>query len=188
MTVRAKIPVVWNGLGGLPGVSIFYSSTTNAVAAVAALTTFFNAVKGAFPNGVTWDLPSSGDTFEDTDGGLSGIWTGATGGQVTGTGGSGGYAAGVGARIQWNTGAIINRRRVRGSTFMVPLITAAYDSNGTIASSHLGTMTSAANALVTTDTLMVWHRPSPGGSDGALIDVVTGTVADKVSTLRSRRT
>lgn len=188
MTVRAKIPVVWNGLGGFPGVSVFYSSTANAVTAVAALTTFFTAIKGLFPTGLTWDLPSSGDTFEDTDGSLSGVWTGATGSQVTSTGGVTSYAAGVGARVQWTTGAVINRRRVRGSTFLVPLLGSSYENNGTIAPSPLGTMTSAVNALVVSDQTMIYHRPSPGGSDGALIDIVSGIVPDRVATLRSRRT
>lgn len=175
-------------MGGLPGLSVFYSSTPNAVTAVAALTTFFNAIKGLFPGAVTWDLPSSGDTFEDTDGSLSGIWTGATGGQITATGANTAYAAGVGGRVQWHTTAVIGRRRVRGSTFLVPLLGSQYDTNGTLSASCMGTLTSAVNALVTADQLMVWHRPSPGGSDGAMIDVVSGIVPDKVSTLRSRRT
>src|SRR6188508_3456659 len=120
MPVIARIPVVWNGLPGFPGVSVFYSTSANAVTAVAALATFFNAIKGSFPTGLTWDLPASGDTLNDADGGLSGVWTGATPGTVTATGGVAGYAAGVGARVEWTTGAVINRRRVRGSTFMVP--------------------------------------------------------------------
>jgi len=188
MVVMAKIPVVWDGLTGLPGVSVFYSTSANAVTAVAALTTFFNAIKAQFPSQLSWTLPSSGDTITDTDGSLNGSWTGATGSVIASTGGAGAYAAGCGARVQWNTVAVIGRRRVRGSTFLVPLYGTKYDTNGTIDNTALGVFQSAANALVVADQLGVWHRPSPGGSDGAFVDVTTAVVADKVSTLRSRRT
>ena len=46
--------------------------------------------------------------------------------------GQGGFAAGVGARVVWETGAVRNGRRVRGSTFVVPIWSSAYETNGTL--------------------------------------------------------
>jgi hypothetical protein len=45
------------------------------------------------------------------------------------------YVAGVGARIVWQTGNIRRRRKVQGSTFLVPLESTTFDTNGLVASS-----------------------------------------------------
>lgn len=180
--------MVWDGLPGFPGVSVHYSSTTDVVAAVAALTTFFNASKGNHPTGLTWQLPSSGDTINEDNGQLTGAWTGATGSTIAANGGPGVYAAGAGFRVKWLTGGIGAHRRITGSTFMVPLLGSLYDTNGTIAAGTVSTTQTAANALVAAGVLKVWHRPPPGGSGGVLWPIIAAQVPDKVATVRSRRT
>ena len=179
---------MWDGLPGLPGLSVHYAATADAVAAVAALTTFFNAIKGNHPTGLSWQLPSSGDTIDSGTGALTGGWTGATGSTIAANGGPGVYAAGAGMRVTWPTAGIGAHKRIVGSTFLVPLLGSLYDTNGTIAAGTVTTTQTAANAVVASAKVQIWHRPSPGGSDGALWPMLSATVPDKVATLRSRRT
>lgn len=183
----AKIPVVWDGLPGLPGVGVYYAAAADAVAAVAALNTFFNAIKGNHPTGLTWQTPASGDTIDEADGHLVGSWSGAAGSTVAANGGPGVYAAGAGMRVKWNSNGIAAHRRIIGSTFLVPLLGSLYDTNGTIAAGTVTTTQTAANTLVATNLLKIWHRPPPGGVTGLAHLILSANVPDKVATLRSRR-
>jgi len=181
-----RIEVVWAGLTGLPGVTVIHSldSVSGALAAIRA---FFNSISGVFPTGLTWSFPNSGDVFESTTGVLTGGWSDTAVSNVTGAGVST-YAAGTGAFVRWQTGAIVGGRRLRGRTFLAPMDKDSYDASGTIVDSRVTTMQTAANTLVATGTMNVWHRPTtPGGSDGALHVVTAATVADQVTALRSRR-
>lgn len=188
MATLAKIPVIWDGLPGLPGLSMFYSTPTGVVTTVVALKAFFTSIQVYFPPSLTWGFPTGGDEFDDADGELVGGWTGGAGGQVVGTGGSTIYASGCGARVRWNTTTIVDGRRVNGSTFLVPLINTAYDTNGTINNTAVAAILTAANTLVTAGDTVVWHRNDKGAANGSSHAVLAATVPDKVSTLRSRRT
>jgi hypothetical protein len=187
MAIIARIPVVWDGLPGLPGVSVFYSAGTDSSAAVAALTTFFNAIKGSVPASLSWQIPSGGDTLDETDGTLFGSWTGASGTVISSTGGAGTYAAGVGFRVKWLTNGIAAHKRVTGSTFIVPLLGSLYDSNGTIAAAQVTAGQTAANALVAAGVMKIWHRGSVANPTGVAHLMQGAVLPDKVATLRSRR-
>lgn len=178
---------MWDGLPGLPGLSVHYAATADVVAAVAALTTFFNAIKGNHPTGLTWQLPTSGDTINETTGALTGAWTGAAGSTIAANGGPGVYAAGAGMRVKWLTGGIGAHKKIVGSTFLVPLLGSLYDTNGTIAAGTVSTTQTAASALASSAKVQIWHRPPKGGSSGVLWPMLGAQVPDKVATLRSRR-
>ena len=186
MATIARVPVTWTGLPGLPGVSVFYWDFSTA-ADLSALNTFFTAVRGLFADALSWSIPGSGDNIDDTDGTLNGSWVATGSGTITGNGGGGSYPAGVGTRIRWNTSAIVDGRRVRGSTFMVPLLGSSYDISGTIGSTPLTTLRNAADALAANGGLLIWSRNQPGSTDGVSSPVVSATVPDQVATLRSRR-
>jgi hypothetical protein len=106
---------------------------------------------------------------------------------------TGGYAAGVGASIQLNTGDVRNGRRVKGRIFVVPLSGASFAPDGTLVDTVRNDLTTAAGNLLSGLNLagtdwQVWRRPSTvGASDGELIDVSSVTVADKAAWLRTRR-
>jgi len=185
MATLRRIPVTWTGLTGLPGVSVFYAAS--AVDAAANIDTFLSAVATRFPNGLTWSCPASGDTIDDTTGHLNGTWTGGTVIVRSGAGGSSGYAAGVGVAVQWLTGGLVNSRRLKGRTFLCPLLASEFQSDGTIAAATMTAITNAANTLATAGVLQIWHRPSPGGSDGVSSVTVGASVPDRVTALRSRR-
>ncbi len=184
-----RTQVVWSGdvvTGG--GLTTFYSDEGIGTPVLANLVTFFNAIKALFPGGITWTIPDGGDLIDEASGALTGTWSESGGGVVTSTGGTSPYVAGVGARAVWRTSAIRGGRRVRGSTFLLPLLTTQYDASGTIGPTALSTLENAAQTLLGSATSIgVWSRPRPGLS-GALVPIDSVSVPDKVSWLRSRRT
>lgn len=180
-----RLRVTWNGLGGLPGLSTFYYGV--ATPNVSDCVAFFNAIKASFPTGLSWDIPSSGDEIDDATGQLTGGWTGSGGGTVAATGGASNYAAGVGTRVRWDTLVVTGGRRVRGSTFLTPLIVGSFDGSGTIATATLTTLQTAASTFAASGVAKgIWHRPV-NGAGGLYCAINTGTVPDKVTMLRSRR-
>lgn len=185
MTTMRRLRVSWNGLGGLPGLSTFYYGV--ATPNVSDAVTFFNAIKALFPTGLSWDIPSSGDEIDDATGELTGGWIGSGGGSVAATGGSGNYAAGVGTRIRWDTLVITGGRRVRGGTFLAPLLGSCFDSSGTVNNANLVTLQAAASAFAASGVAKgIWHRPV-NGSGGLYAAINSAVIADKVTMLRSRR-
>jgi hypothetical protein len=183
-TIR-RYRVLWGGLSGLPGYSLFYATSAGALAS--DLVTFFNAVKAVFPSPLSWDIPISGDTLDDATGTINGGWTDVSGGVVTSVT-AGAYAAGVGAYASYGTAAIVNGRRLRGRTFLAPLIANGFDSSGTISSSYLAVLSPAVSTLAASGKMVVWHRPTVAApSSGSSSLVTSGTVPDQVTALRSRR-
>lgn len=184
MATIQRIPVVWTGVTGLPGVSIFFG--VNAGTANADLKTFFGAIKAAFPTGLSWAIPGAGDTLDSTTGGLVGTWSNAGGaGSVLATG-PGAHAAGTGAYVNWHTSTVLGRRRVMGRTFLAPMSFDSYDAQGTIVAVTLSTLQAAATALQTAGQTIVWARPRVGGGSAA-VTPSAAVVPDQVTSLRSRR-
>lgn len=186
MTTMRRVKVEWNGLGGLPGLSTFYYGVASPN--VSDLVTFFTTLRPLFPTSLTWNIPQSGDELDDATGALTGGWLGSGGGSVTANGGNLPYAAGVGARVQWNTGIIVGRRRVRGTTFLAPMLGSKFDSSGTIDSAALTTLQVACSTLAASGVAKgIWHRPV-NGTGGQYCAINDAIVPDRVTSLRSRRT
>ena len=186
MTDLQRIRVELTGGPGLPGVSTFYSEVAvpSAVADVAA---FYDAIKANMPTSVSARILSSGDIIDDADGSLVGSWSEGSDTVVTGTSGVA-YGAGSGVAVQWNTNGIRNGRRVRGRTFLVPLTADVLQTDGTVANSARAGIETAANTLAGGGQLYVWSRPGVGGSPaGASNLILSATVPDRVTALRSRR-
>ena len=185
MTTIRRVIVNWQTGAGGPGVSVFYSPFgTDSTVALAA---FFNGMKSSFPPVVTWNIPAAGDVLTVENGAVTGAWIGGTAATITGTG-SAQYFAGTGAYVRWITGAVHNRRKVYGRTFLCPVINAGADSDGTIGSGTLAAIQSAATTLAATSGLMIWSRPtSTTANDGAAFPVVGAVAPDKTTSLKSRR-
>jgi len=178
-----RIKVVWSGLTGLPGLSVFYGDAGGS--ANADIKTFFTSIAALFPTPLTWTIPGNGDLVDDATGTLTGIWTNTGGGGTVNAAGSPPYAAGVGAYVNWETSGIVNGRRVKGRTFLLPLFNSAYDNSGTIVNAYVTTLQTAATALVTAGSTLVWHRPGTG--TGSSFQPGAATVPDQVTSLRTRR-
>lgn len=188
MANLARVRVVWTGspvIGG--GVSTFYVSEA-ATGFVADLRAFFETCKNVISTGTLIDVESSGDLIDVATGALSGSWSDTGAAQVVALG-SGAYVAGTGARVSWATSGIRNGRRVRGTTFLAPLIGAAFDADGTPAASVITTISGAANTLraALPGELQIYSRPS-GGLPGQASTVIDSSVPNQASWLRSRRT
>ena len=188
MTDLARVRVAWQGWPGSPGVSTFYLGGTPTQAQIDGIRAFFNSIVGSLPAGLTVTVPQSGDTIDDVSGLITNAWSvGTAPTNVTGTG-AGNYAGNAGAVIHWLTSSVINRRRVRGRTFLVPLVSTSYDTSGSLSTTMISTLNSAGTALQAAlgPNFRVWHRPLNGISGGSA--VVNGfRVPDLAVSLRSRR-
>lgn len=184
-----RLRCAWQGTGiEGPGLTTFYAEADGTLAIQVGASGFFDAVKGMIPSGTTITIPAGGDVIDEATGQLTGTWGGSSSTTITATG-TGTFAAGVGARVVWETSAIRGGRRVRGSTFIVPCTIAAYEANGTITSGTLTLMQNGISAMLAQvpTQMRVWSRPRPGLA-GAAVQVERGVAPDKVSWLRSRRT
>lgn len=165
----------------------FYSNAIGS-GLPADILAFLNGIKANVPGNVTFTVPSGGDLIRDTDGELVGSWTTTGGGTVVGTG-VGGFAIGVGARIKWTTSGVVNGRRVRGSTYLVPLMAGSFETDGRVRAATITSLSTPLSALVTAQSgkLVIWSRPV-GTRVGSSHVVTAGTIPSNPSTLRSRRT
>jgi hypothetical protein len=185
MATRKYVCTWQTGTQGGSGLSVFYSAFGTDM--TPALNTFWGAVKATFSDEVSVTVPANGDVFDESTGLLTGAWTAGT--TSTNTGSShGAYAAGTGAFVKWNTATVIGGHRVKGRTFIAPILAAGFDTNGTIVGGYLTIIQNAANTLAATGQMLIWHRPpvigAPGGATAA---VVSATVPDKTTSLASRR-
>jgi hypothetical protein len=197
-----RVRCVWTGIPSGAGVSTFYfgSGTTN----MAALLAYFNSATAACPNGVKVTVPIVGDQVDETTGKITGSWTGSGGGQVTGIGGAGSYAAQSGVVVDWLTSLVLDGRRRQGRTFIVPVIPSQFDTDGTISTGVLTQQLGYATTLIAAyaGEMKIFVRPLASqtakpdnippikariGHVGAAAQVIAARVPDFVATLRSRR-
>jgi hypothetical protein len=201
MATLNRVRVAWTGLTGLPGVSTFYfgSSTTD----MTGLKAFFTSMVAYVPSGITWTIPSLGDSINDTDGKINGSWIGTNGGQVLAGASNSNWSGVSGLAIGWQSGLIVNGRRVQGRTFFVPTGNIVYQSDGTIVDATRTTIIGNANALIAAyaGEMKVFSRPFPGRAAdpgppikpaiparvGVGAQVIAAKVPDKAVVLRSRR-
>lgn len=195
----ARMRVVWSGAattGG--GVSTFYFRTIPPAGAPAAVAAFFTAIKGFWTADQSWTIPNTGDVIDDADGSLVSSWTSGSSSVVTGTASGHNWAQGVGTRVTWPTGAVMDGHRVIGATYLTSMNAIEFQTDGTLQAGTVAAIQAAGVTLIgAAPNLSVWHRPitakplhvppipfRAGGSANA----TTCVVPDKTSWLRSRRT
>jgi hypothetical protein len=180
-----RVRVLWQNWPGAPGYTNHYVGSN--VLAQTAIRAFYDGVKAYLPTGLTVQVPSSGDQVNEATGDITGVWTGAAQAVVSG-GGAAAYAGATGACVNWRTGNIINGRRPMGRTYLVPLVSTAFETNGTLGSTAVTTIQNVATQLITdlAGELKIWHRPSTLGP-GSNVTVITAQVPDMAAVLRTRR-
>lgn len=183
MATIDRAVIVWTGFPGAPGYSTFYAAPGGAV--LSMLRDFFEGIKGMLPSSVHITFPSTGDQINDDTGELVGSWSGSTPTPVDGTSVVG-YTAPAGICVNWNTSGIVRGRRVRGRTFLVPVV--ADEPDGTPAPLTVSTINTQALLLVSSSAgaLKIWSRPV-NGVGGTSHSVNGAMVRDSFSVLRSRR-
>jgi hypothetical protein len=170
-----------------PGVSTFHF-LPDAPGVVAAVKSLFEQARNYTPGSVTWTIPNGGEVIDVATGQATSSWTQTGGGTVNGEG-QNQYAAGVGGRIVWQTAGFNNGRRVRGSTFLVPMSANLYDIDGTfLPAVVIGMQSRIDTVLGSLDGDMVVWSHKAGTLTGSTSVITSGALADRTSWLRSRRT
>lgn len=192
-----RMTMPWSNFPGAPGYTNFHFRLIGDITTelkdetMTKVRAFFQSWASFLPSGVTISMPSQFEEIDLATGELTGVESVTPAADVVGSASSAPYSPAVGACVTWDTQGFINGRRIRGRTFMVPLApTSSFQSDGTLAVAGLTTMRAAAATLANATTgiaLGVWHRPSPGGSDGTWSLVTGSNVIDKTAVLRSRR-
>jgi len=193
MAAYGRVLTRWVGGPSSPGLTVmnFRRNTGSYTDAVTAVRAFWAALASYLPTAYTLTVDPLVEEHESSDGSITGTWTAGTApADVVGTGATA-WAAGVGFRVTWDTGAVVNGHRVKGRTFIIPVLPANYDSSGTIAAATITAVNTAATNLRTAASggstpLVIYTKAGPRGP-GALTDVSTGVVPDQVAVLRGRR-
>lgn len=188
-----RITTVWSGFQGGPGYTNFFFTGDGSGGAAAdsraQVVAFFNGIANSLPSDVVWTVEGEAAVIDEVTGSITGYVMAEENPTPGGGGMSGGYSAASGAVVTWNTAGVVNGRRVRGRTFVVPLGGGAYQSDGTLATTTIAALQDAASALVGTlfdSGFGVWSRPGTSGG-GTFWEVTGFRVPDMSAVLRSRR-
>lgn len=193
-----KFTAQWSGFAGAPGYSNFFARDFSGGAPDQAmadgfltkLDTWLDAWAGFLPVNVSVLVNAQVEVIEETTGALEGFFNVTPDFSRSGSS-TDNWSAASGACVNWYTPLVRNGRRLRGRTFMVPLYGAAYQSDGTLNNTMLGTLRTATNTFISqtgAGDMGVWGRPTaPGASDGVWAACSSMTINDKVAVLRSRR-
>lgn len=190
-----KITAIWNGWGGGPGYTAFYfgehgdiTQLNNAAARVRA---FFFSLAACIPTPISVTIaPTSLEIIEGSGEIVDEIALGVVPAPVAGAGGTT-FSSVSGACVIWRTASHVNGRLLRGKSYIVPMSSTCYDTDGSLLATRLTELRNAATVLATpggvpaTD-LVVWHRPT-AGAGGSFATVTTASVKDQAAVLRSRR-
>jgi hypothetical protein len=185
--------VGWGTGGPNPGVSVFHARISGANTSAQAgqaladrCRTFFDAIKGLVAGTPTWTFPAETVELNVNTGQLEEVDQITAPANVVGSS-STAYSAPSGARIEWRTDAVVAGRRLRGRTFIVPLLAGAYDVQGTLSTATLTALNTAATNFRDTSVFTacqpaVWSR-----THGILADITSSLTPDEAAVLRSRR-
>lgn len=198
----ALVRTEWSGTSGGPGVTqmAVYGDVggawgaSSSQAAVNAVRQFWDSLKALLPDELKLQVSPVIDDYDTVSGDLVGSYVAATAPvQVVGTSAQS-YVGGAGAKITWNTGQIRNGKRVKGSTFIVPIASTVFGPTGTVSAGSILTINTAAAAMLSQlaaggSTMAVWSRPGPPSKPraGFSTQVISGTCNVKSAILRGRR-
>jgi hypothetical protein len=180
----------WSGTTGGPGVTVFNArrglgSPGFPQQFADAVRPFFSALTGRVPNEVSWSFPGEVLEYDTVTGKLIEVYPVTAPANVVATS-TGGYSHASGGRVDWHTQAIVNGKRLRGRSFIVPMAGSEFGPDGVLTAGARSALTNAANGLITAMAgpggLVVWSR-----THGIVADVESASVVAKGSVLRTRR-
>lgn len=192
-----RITARWNGFPGAPGYSNFYFASgaldggllgEEAELFAGRVADAFDVMSNQLPSTVSIEIEPEA-TVLDSDTGVASDFVNLDVPDPVSGATEHRFAGPVGAVVTWRTDDLRNGRRIRGRTFLVPLTSAAFDSDGTLTSAARGRVDEFATTLrggVGDGDLGVWSRPV-NGSGGVFASVTGHTVPDMAAVLRSRR-
>jgi len=192
MRVRALII----GPGGLPGVHTTYwngaSSTpisADALDVSGRVQAFWNSFKLQLAAGVsiTFNLPV--DVLNSATGALENQLAGGSPATVVATG-TGELPKATMVLLRYNTGVVLNRRLLRGRSFIGPLAVATNTAGTVLPATNTALLTAAGflGTGATASVNVVWHRPTELlPASGVVAPVSSYSTNTEFSVLRSRR-
>jgi hypothetical protein len=187
--------ILWlsSGYTGAPGYTRFKFSgnldSAGANAAAAASRALISSIAAYTPSVMTYTCQSGCQGFED-DGTLTGeVPVTSLPAAVNGSS-AGGYTGGAGAVVYWLTAAFNGGHKIRGRTYFVPLGGGAYQADGTLQSTVVTALQTAATTFVgTTPKPVVWSQKlDQADRVDKVVDVLSAQVKDRSAFLRTRRT
>lgn len=200
ITQLEKWIVTWSGIPG-GGVNVFWLNGGVANHGGAALRNIYNEVRTILPPDVTITFPSSVETYDVQSGAFKFAVPVTPEAAVPGIS-SGGYAGAAGACIAWHTVGTAPAikpphlsHKIKGRTFLVPLASNAFDTDGTLTPTAIGHVNQGVTYCLAgiPGNLYIYCRPRYDKTTGAVIreggasSVVAGTVNDQCAVLTSRR-
>lgn len=170
--------------------AITVADCSSAMAAWAAL---YTSIKTYIPASVTWSWQPQVNVIEHSSALVQAILTvPSPPANMVGTG-SGNYAAGTGARVDWLTQSVHGRRFMRSSNYMVPLASLAYTATGALVAGFTTALQSGANTFLGAMStagleVVAYGRPAKGTTTGGHVGlVVAAKTPSTPAGLRSRR-
>lgn len=165
------------------GTWFFDGSAGTQLQAATAVRTFLNSIAAQFRNSITWTFDPVVDTLSEAGALLSStaISPPAT---VTGSGTGDMLPPATQGRVIWQTGSIVNGRRLVGRTFIPGMIQGTQTSQGQVQPATITAVNTAANTLATaaSTSMVVWSR-----AHDVAVDITSGAMDSEFSVLRSRR-
>jgi hypothetical protein len=184
---------VWSGTAGLPGYTkikfLGALTTSECQTATQKLQTFFAAQTAYIPALVRVDVSTLCEHFDDDGTKTDVIQASGTTTQVVGTA-AGAFNQAAGAWINFLCNQYVAGRRVYGRTFMVPLGSSAFQSDGTLLTTYQTALQNAGTTLITgfPNVIVRYDRTNKAGQRFQGISTVAAVlVKDKGGVLRSRR-
>ena len=195
-----RYEVEWLVPGGGGGSSRFYGlenapSQGQIQAWAASIRTMFGAITSQVPNVVSWTFGTEVAVMSVGTGVITDYLPITPLASLAGNA-AGPYAAPVGGLWRWETTVVRNSRRVRGRTYLVPLVRDAFDGQGNLQANTITQLQGAAAAYLTANPPdgpiqpCVWSPPNPDLDPprvGAAAEITQAVVPDLAVILRSRR-
>lgn len=182
-----RLRATWSGSPVVgPGLTTFYA-LDGSPGFPAAIRTMLATWQSSIPTGVTITVPNNGDVIDAATGTLTGSWSDGSAPAPVVTTGTGTYARGVGAQVRWRTLGVVGGRRVVGSTFIVPTVSLAFDTDGTLGPATITALLAGPTAYVAAAPYAcVWSRPTSTRA-GTTHLITDASIPDRPSWLLSRR-
>lgn len=193
MSAIQRVQVQWTGFQGAPGYSVLHNFTSGDPQGGNlfhdAVDAMFRAMSPVITSDVVLQVEDEWQILESSTGVLEGVEATTNPKTDINAGGIGAYSTPVGAVINWGTDTIRNGRRLRGRTFVVPLVGSAFGSDGQLTTDAQSTLQGAVTGFIGTFGIepIVFGRPGPLGNDGVFGPITSGRVPRLAAILRSRR-
>lgn len=194
MASVSRIRAIWTGFPGSPGYTNWYmwdaSDPADPDVATSTMRAFFQSVRSVLPADVSIQVQQETATVDLLTGSQVDVVPASvepavvTGGSVAGS-----YSASSGALVSWHTAGVRKGRLVRGRSYLVPISGVSYANDGTLQTSTITTVQSAAAAAigVSSATLVVFSAKLPGDETASAAEVTSASVPDLAVVMRSRR-